>query len=94
MSITSVDQTLGNQVKTANKKGQVAMHEDGNRRSRNEWGSPAKTVKKKKRNFFHGYNLGKHPYSESKGKELKIFMEVENKFQGLRSPEDRNFKTG
>ena len=54
MSITSVDQTLGNQVKTANKKGQVAMNEDGNRRSRNEWGSPAKTVKKKKkgRNFF------------------------------------------
>ena len=49
MSITSVDQTLGNQVKTANKKGQVAMDEDGNRRSRNEWGSPAKTVKKKKK---------------------------------------------
>ena len=34
MSVTSVDQTLGNQVKTTNKNGQVAMHEDGNRRSR------------------------------------------------------------
>ena len=71
--------------------------EDGNRRSRKEWGSPAKTVKKKKkkgRNFFHAYNLGNHSYSESKGKELKIFMEVENKVQGLRSPGDTHFKTG
>lgn len=69
------------------------MHEDGNRRSRNEWGSPAKTVKIGM-NFFHGYNLGKHSYSESKGKELKIFMELENKVQGLRSPGDTHFKTG
>lgn len=27
------------------------MHEDGNRRSRNEWGSPAKTVKKRNELF-------------------------------------------
>ena len=71
--------------------------EDGNRRSRKEWSSPAKTVKKKKKKrkeFFHAYNLGNHSYSESKGKELKIFMEVENKVQGLRSPGDTHFKTG
>lgn len=35
MSATSVDQELGNQVKTINKNEKVAMHEDDNR-SRNE----------------------------------------------------------
>lgn len=71
MSITSVDQTLGNQVKTANKKGQVAMHEDGNRRSRNEWGSPAKTVKKKKKRkefFFTATTLGSTLILKAKGR--------------------------
>ena len=71
MSITSVDQTLGNQVKTANKKGQVAMDEDGNRRSRNEWGSPAKTVKKKKKKegiFFTATTLGSTLILKAKGR--------------------------
>ena len=67
-----MDQTLGNQVKTANKKGQVAMHEDGNRRSRNEWGSPAKTVKKKKKKrkefFFTATTLGSTLILKAKGR--------------------------
>ena len=45
--------------------------EDGNRRSRKEWSSPAKTVKKKKkkgRNFFMLTTLGTTLILKAKGR--------------------------
>lgn len=43
--------------------------EDGNRRSRKEWGSPAKTVKKKKEGiFFMPTTLGTTLILKAKGR--------------------------
>lgn len=45
--------------------------EDGNRRSRKEWGSPAKTVKKKKKKegiFFMPTTLGTTLILKAKGR--------------------------